>query len=522
MQIRILLLLLAFSGLLLSSPAQDIPNKRKLRAAWIATVFNHDWPSRSGMNGAEAQAELVQLIDTLHQLGMNAIVFQVRATGDAFFDSPIEPWSEFLMGEQGKTPDPFFDPLAVALEACHQRGMELHAWLNPFRAALRPDDSLRAHPQHALRKHPEWLLRYGPRTYFDPGLPEVQSYTIELVLDIIRRYDVDAVHFDDYFYPYRIPGQEFPDTLSYRLHGQGMLLADWRRANVDHFIESLNDRLRTVRPDIKFGISPFGVWRNEESDPIGSATQAGQTSYDDLYADVRKWLVRGWIDYVAPQAYFSIGYEPADYRELVDWWSRHCFGRHVYIGHSLYKVNNNHDENWKDPDQILQQLAINRDYPEVKGSMYFSAKHLLQNPLGLADSLGSKPYAYLALPPVMPWLDGAAPPRPRKPKAKSRKEGIQLRWDKEGLARDVYYLAIYRFPKKQVGSRESPLPLKQVVKGEQGNWTDPHTRFLKRYTYVITALDRHFNESDAARSVTKRRWSIPRKKDKSKRKRRKL
>lgn len=497
-----LFILLLFSTFLL--PAQDSP-KREMRAAWIVTVFNTDWPSSPNLGSAQSKQELVELIESLHQLHLNAIILQVRPAGDALYDSSFEPWSYWLTGEQGRAPAPYFDPLQTAIDLCHQKGMEVHAWFNPFRADLLGKDTIYRHPNHITQMQPEWLLQYGKRLYFDPGLPEVRKYAVDVILDVVNRYDIDAVHLDDYFYPYRIPKVDFPDTTSYDRFGVGMEREAWRRHNVDLFMEKLHDDIRLARPDLKIGVSPFGVWRNNDRDPQGSATQAGQTSYDDLFADVRKWIVKGWVDYIAPQAYFSIGYEPADYEELVNWWSRNAFGRHVYIGQSLYKVDNNHDLNWEDPTQVPRQIRINRSYPEVKGTMHYSSRYFELNPLGIKDSFSQDLYPYKALPPVMDWLDSDAPVAPIRPKVRSTKEGLRLTWNM--VPEEAAYLAIYRFPKKTVGPRSNPVTLKEVIGVEEKEWIDKDTYFLKRYNYVITALDRHYNESKGSPSSKRRRWS---------------
>lgn len=501
---RDLFLFILFFSFTVQIPAQNSP-KREMRAAWIVTVYNTDWPSGPHLGSAKSKEQLVSLIESLHKLHLNAVILQVRPAGDAFYDSSYEPWSYWLTGEQGKAPSPYFDPLQTAIETCHEKGMELHAWFNPFRADLLGADTIYRDPNHITQMQPEWLLKYGTRLYFDPGLPQVRRYTADVILDVVNRYDIDAVHLDDYFYPYRIPKVPFPDSISYARYGMGKEWDAWRRQNVDLFMEMLHAEIKAVRPDLKIGVSPFGVWRNNDRDPHGSATQAGQTSYDDLFADVRKWILNGWVDYIAPQAYFSIGYKPADYQELVNWWSRNAFGKHLYMGQSLYKVNNNHDLNWEDPTQIPRQIRINRTYPEVGGTMHYSARYFQLNPMGITDSFKQDLYPYKAFPPVMDWLDSDPPVSPIKPKVRSSKEGLRVTWDM--IPEETAYLAIYRFPKKEVGPRSDPSVLKEVIGADQKVWVDTDTRFLKRYSYVVTALDRHYNESKASPSSKRRRWS---------------
>ncbi len=378
--------------------------KREFRGVWIATVNNIDWPSRPGLPVEEQKEELTDLLDELLDLGMNAVIFQVRPAGDALYFSPFEPWSEYLTGVQGKSPDPFFDPLQFIIEACHDRGMELHAWVNPFRAYVSLSKRRYIDPSHILSKHPEWVVTYGDRAYLDPGLPDAREYVLQVILDLLYRYDIDGLHIDDYFYPYKIQGKEFPDSLSYRRYGKSFVpKADWRRENINSFVRSLRNHSQAIKPWVKFGISPFGVWRNASKDPRGSQTRAGTTSYDDLYADVRGWLERGWIDYVAPQLYWSIGFAPASYDVLVEWWSNNSFGKDLYIGKAAYKVGNNSDKNWDNPEELAKQVALDRRNGGPDGSIYFSAKSLLKNPLNALEPLRSDVYTSKALLPSGPW-----------------------------------------------------------------------------------------------------------------------
>ncbi|MEM6767094.1 MAG: family 10 glycosylhydrolase, partial [Bacteroidota bacterium] len=332
------LLFLSFTPFLL---AQTDSPKREFRAVWIATVKNLDWPSRSGLSTAEQQKEIRDILDFHQKNGMNAVIMQVRPSADAFYFSAKEPWSEWLSGQQGKAPFPWYDPLTYFVEESHKRGMEFHAWFNPFRALMDVDNNKLLSVEHISNKRPDWLVRYGKNLYFDPGIPKAREYVSSVILDVVNRYDIDAVHFDDYFYPYRIANEEFPDSSSYEAYGRGYPNRDnWRRNNVDSFVESINYQIKATKAHVKLGISPFGVWRNIADDPLGSDSRAGQTSYDDLYADIRAWLLKGWIDYVVPQIYFSIGYPPADYEKLADWWAQNQAGRHLYIGKATYKIDN--------------------------------------------------------------------------------------------------------------------------------------------------------------------------------------
>lgn len=430
-------------GTALTAQAQDLPPKYEFRAAWIATVDNIDWPSVKGLPADSQKAEFVRMLD-LHQAnGMNAIIMQIRPAADAFYPSPYEPWSEWLTGVQGTPPQPYYDPLAFMIEETHKRGMEFHAWCNPYRAKFNLAKSSIA-PTHVTRMKPEWFLDYGDKRYFDPGNPEVQSFVTTIVRDIVRRYDVDAIHFDDYFYPYRITGKEFPDTAGYRAYGGTMALDDWRRSNVDSIIFKLYRAIREENPYCRFGISPFGVWRNQDKDPRGSASKAGQTNYDDLYADILLWLEKGWIDYVAPQLYWEFTQPNAPFQPLLDWWNQNSYGKACYIGLGYYKAGTT--ANWRDKTLIPRQLAAIRKAEHVQGAIYFSSKSFQKNPLGWNDSLRNNFYRYPALVPPMAWMPAITPPAP----ATSQ---VQVKGDQtlsctvtipEQDKDDVRLLAVYR------------------------------------------------------------------------------
>jgi len=384
-------------------------NNYEFRAVWVATVDNIDWPSSKNLSVAEQKAEFIKLLDMHQQNGMNAVVVQIRPAGDAFYPSSLEPWSEFLTGKQGKAPVPYYDPLEFMIQETHIRGLEFHAWMNPYRAVFNMKTSSVA-PTHLTRLHPEWFLVYGGKKYFNPALPEVKQHTARVVKDIVSRYDIDAIHMDDYFYPYRIEGKEFPDQESYQLYGNGMNKDNWRRSNVDSIIKLLYQTIRAANPRVKFGISPFGIWRNKSQDPMGSDTKGGQTNYDDLYADILLWLEKGWIDYVVPQLYWERGHKLADYDVLLDWWNQHSYGKQLFIGHGFYRAGTN--TAWRNPTEIPKQLELLRKYPTTQGSVYFNSKVFEKNPNGWNDSLKNNYYYYPALVPPMPWIDDAVPDQP--------------------------------------------------------------------------------------------------------------
>lgn len=400
---KLCFLLLSFSSLLVQAQ-----KPQEFRGVWIATVDNIDWPQRTQYGDAEAQKkDFIRQLD-LHQAnGMNAAVVQVRPAADAFYPSPFEPWSQWLTGTQGKPPAPYYDPVQFTIDEAHKRGFEYHAWVNPYRANFSVGKASIA-PAHITRLHPEWFVQYGTTKYFDPGNKEAQDWVVMVMRDLIQRYDIDALHMDDYFYPYPIAGKPFPDAESYARYGNGLSLADWRRSNVDSIILKLSVMIKEVKPWVKFGISPFGVWRNNDKDPRGSATRAGVTNYDDLYADIVLWLKNGWIDYVAPQIYWEFSQPRAPFQAVLDWWNENSYGRHCYVGLGIYRAGSS--PSWKDKTELPRQIDSLRAKPNVQGAIYFSSKSFDKNPNGWNDSLRNNYYREPADIPVMPWL----PKRPEK------------------------------------------------------------------------------------------------------------
>jgi uncharacterized lipoprotein YddW (UPF0748 family) len=383
--------------------------KYEFRAVWIATVDNIDWPSKGNFNTENQKAEFIRQLDMHKRNGINAVIVQVRPAADAFYPSPYEPWSEWLTGKQGQPPSVYYDPLQFMIDETHKRGMEFHAWCNPYRAIFKIGQSSIS-STHITRIHPEWFLTYGDTKYFDPGNKDVQQYVTSVIRDIVARYDVDALHFDDYFYPYRIPGREFPDNISFGKYGNGMSREDWRRSNVDSIIVMLNRTIKDEKKYCKFGISPFGVWRNKSQDVDGSDTRAGQTNYDDLYADILLWLKKGWIDYVAPQIYWEFEQKNAPYGILLDWWSKHSYDRHCYIGLGIYKAGTN--PAWRDRTQLPRQIESLRQTSNIQGMIFFSSTTFQRNPNGWNDSLQNNYYKYPALIPPMNWIDSTKPTAP--------------------------------------------------------------------------------------------------------------
>ena len=384
--------------------------KYEFRGVWVATVANIDFPSDKFLSSFGQKAEFVNLLDMNKRNGMNAVVVQIRPAADAFYPSQYEPWSEWLTGTQGKPPEPYYDPLEFMITETHKRGMEFHAWMNPYRAVFSIGKSS-VSPTHISKLHPEWFINYGGTKYFDPGNKEVQKYVNNIVKDVVSRYKIDAIHFDDYFYPYRITGKEFNDDESFKKYGNGMDRDSWRRSNVDSIISMLSRTIKEQNPYCKFGISPFGVWRNIDKDPEGSNTKAGQTNYDDLYADILLWLKMKWIDYVVPQLYWEFGQKSVGFGVLVDWWAKHAYGRQLYIGQGIYRSLEPRSYAWKNKDELPNQIKKLREYSQIQGSIFFSSSTFASNPNGWSDSLRDNYYKYPAIIPPMVWIDSVKPAR---------------------------------------------------------------------------------------------------------------
>lgn len=455
--------------------------KREFRGAWIHTVFQEQFRRNSTEQNKQY---LVRQLDSLQNMGINAVIFQVRPQSDAFYDSKIEPWSRFLTAD-GKAPQPYWDPLAFMTEECHRRGMELHAWLNPYRVTSSARQTLPA--GHIYHRHPERFINYGGKMYFDPGIPENREYIASIVEDIVSRYDIDAIHFDDYFYPYPVAGKEFPDDKSFARYGKGMKRDDWRRHNVDLLIEDLGKRIKNIKPWVRFGISPFGIWRNKKSDPRGSDT-SGLENYDALYADVILWEKEGWIDYLLPQLYWELDHKSASYRTLIDWWNRNSGqNRHLYIGQDVERSVK------KDELSIKTELA--RNAGNVSGQCWWPSARLTSDYGGAATKLSQDIQAVPALVPVSTWLsDGMLP---------DEVEGLSIAKDKtiswnkpepKGKISDPVRFVVYRFDTIEDIDIDSPEAIVSLT-GEN-RYHAPRAG-----VYVVTALDRINNESEPSAPV---------------------
>ncbi|WP_328889946.1 glycoside hydrolase family 10 protein [Streptomyces sp. NBC_00316] len=374
--------------------------RRELRGMWVATVANVDWPSVPGLSAAEQQAELIAYLDEAVERRLNAVIFQVRPTADALWPSPYEPWAQYLTGVQGQ--DPGWDPLGTAVREAHRRGLELHAWFNPYRVANHTDLS-KLVPTHPARLHPEWVLPYGGKLYYNPGVPEVRTFVQDAMLDAVRRYDIDAVHWDDYFYPYPVAGQVFDDDATYAKYGAGFPdKAAWRRDNTDKLVREMAARIKDIKKNVQFGISPFGVWRNAATDPLGSDTTAGVQTYDNLHADTRGWVKKGWIDYICPQIYWNIGFAAADYAKLLPWWDDVVRGTGVdlFIGEALYKAGDPaQPAAWQDPAELSRHIDFAAAYDQVRGHAYFSGKDVVTDRIGAMQHVVTDHYRNRVRPP---------------------------------------------------------------------------------------------------------------------------
>ncbi len=476
--------------------------KSEFRAVWVATVKNIDWPSKAGLNASQQKEELIKLFDEHEKNGMNAILLQVRPSADALYAKSEELWSMFLSGKQGLAPEPFYDPLAFAVEEAHKRGMELHAWFNPYRAT-NDLDTANISSNHLLYRKPDWFFTYGTKKYFNPGLPEVRDYITKIITNVVRNYDIDGVHFDDYFYPYP-DKQAMPDSLTFNAYPRGiMTIEDWRRANVDLLIKQVSDSLRAINPYLKFGISPSGIYRNIKEDPQGSET-TGFQHYSQLYADSKKWLKEGWIDYINPQIYFPFYYAPAAYEKLVDWWAKNAFGKHVYIGHGIYRLVEEKN-GWNDKQQMPNQIRYLRANPAMQGSVFFSSKSVTNNLGGFQDSLRQDFYRYKAIPPVMTWLSDIAPLAPEHLVVKKKKGKITLSWKAENQiinSSSVRKYVLYQFDKKEKIDLSNPAKIVKII-WATANQADIDVSSRKKHQYVLTALNFNNRESNPSNVAKK-------------------
>ncbi len=492
---------LAFAGQIF---AQNTPiPKREFRAVWIATVANTDFPSKKNLHPFQQQEEFNRLIKKHKEIGINAVIVQVRPATDAFYHSDRELWSEWLTGRQGNEPRPFYDPLDYMINEAHKNGMEFHAWFNPYRAVYDTSRVEAIHQEHITNRRPEWFVQYGKVKYFNPAIPQVREYITSVISDVVKRYDIDGVHFDDYFYPYPISNLPLNDQKDFEKYGQGFAsIEDWRRQNVNLLIESITKSIRQIKPKTKFGISPFGVWRNQKEDKQGSFTATGTTGYDHLFADVRLWLKNNWIDYVVPQVYFHSQFKSAPYQKLVDWWAANSFGKHLYIGMAAYKIGSKTDTLWQNLSEMPSQMRFNRFCENINGTVFFSSKSLLAN--SFQDSLKIHFFRYPSLIPRMSWKDSIAPNPPTDLILHKSYKAVFLQWKAPQRAIDgdeaVYYV-IYRFENNEKINLEDASKIIGISRNKGEFFLDRTVNNGAKYQYLVTALDQLHNESPMSNAV---------------------
>ncbi len=489
-----LLLSLLLAAAACAAAAQESP-KREFRGAWIQCV-NGQYLNKTS---EDIRRMLGAQLDVLEQANINAVMFQVRAECDALYKSSFEPWSRYLTGRQGLAPSDGWDPLAWMVDECHRRGMECHAWINPYRAKTKGTGELS--PRHVAARHPERVFAYGDLLILNPALEANRLHTCMVVEDIIQNYDVDGIHMDDYFYPYPAAGQRIPDEADFQRDPRGCKdIADWRRKNVDLLIRDIHDLIRTEKPWVKFGISPFGIYRNApdgKNSARGSAT-SGTQNYDDLYADVVLWQKKGWVDYLVPQIYWNFGNRAADYGVLCRWWNDHCGNRPLYVGQDVERTVKASDPDNPQRHQIFAKLDLQRSLPNIQGSCMWYAEALARNPGNYRAVLQRQYHARPALQPLMPFIDKKAPKRVRDLRAMPARGGHTLFWTpakaKKELDRAVSY-AIYAFPQGEKADVGTSARLLKVTRRNSVSLGGEYAG----HTIAVTALDHLHNESKPAR-----------------------
>ena len=482
----------AFTALLLFVVSTVCANTvREFRGAWIQCVNGQFM----GMSTADMQKTLTYQLDELQKDGANAIIFQVRPECDALYNSSIEPWSRFLTGEQGKAPSPYWDPLQWMIEQCHKRGMELHAWINPYRAKTKTTHVLS--PKHIAHKRRDLVFEYDGQYILNPAYDENRQYICHVVGDILRRYDVDGLHIDDYFYPYPAAGCTIPDENLYRRNPGGHSnIGDWRRYNVNLFMKEMHDTIRAVKPWVKFGVSPFGIYRNKKSDPNGSDTR-GLQNYDDLYADVLLWINNGWVDYCVPQIYWQIGHPTADYKTLIQWWDRNASARPLYIGEDVERTVKYKDDDNPNQHQMPAKYKLHDFANNVQGTVLWYAKAAVDNIGNYGMMLRNVYWRNPALQPLMPFISKKQPGKPRKVKMVWTSDGPMLFWTapktkskSKDWASNAHQYAVYCDGTLVAVTSDTFFKL-------------PYVDGKTKHTYVVTSLNRIHNESKAVKKKIK-------------------
>lgn len=492
-RIKILLMLLLLCTVVAHA------QKRAFRGAWIQAVNGQFM----GMSTSQMQKTLTYQLDELQRDGVNAIIFQVRPECDALYESKLEPWSRFLTGQQGRAPQPAWDPLEWMVTQCHKRGMELHAWINPFRAKTKGTTLLASN--HVASQHPNWCFAYDGLYILNPALQENRDYICKVAADIVSRYDIDGFHIDDYFYPYPVAGEIIPDQQQYEADRRGFNnIGDWRRDNVNRFVKQLYQTIHQCKPWVKFGVSPFGIYRNRKSDPQKGSLTNGLQNYDDLYADVLTWIDNGWVDYCVPQIYWQIGHPSADYETLIRWWDKYASGRPLYIGEDVERTCKYPDLTDSRSHQMAAKHGLHQDMSHVQGTVLWYAKAVVDNIGNYGSVLRTNYWRYPALQPLMPFIDDKRPSAPRHVKPVWTKGGYILFWQAPKAKMwgdEAKKFVVYRFAKGEKMNLEDPSKI--VVITDKTMMQLPYRDGSQKYVYVVTALDRLQNESKAKKVSVK-------------------
>lgn len=492
-KLTFLILILIFPTLLFAYKH----NKREMRAVWVTTLLNLDWPSKSGLSMEEQKEEFIDLLDNFQKNNINTVIVQIRPSGDAIYPSRYATWSKWLSGKQGTAPDGDYDPVEFMIKECHKRCMEFHAWMNPYRVVFNYETSP-APSYHISNKKPEWVVTYGKHQYLNPGIPEVRKYITNIVCEVVNKYNIDAIHFDDYFYPHETNNKNFKDSITYKKYGQDFdNLKDWRRDNVNKFIKTVSDSIHSKKTNVKFGVSPFPVWRNKAHDAEKGVDLRASSSYDDLCADVLLWTTNKWIDYVMPQLYGNIGHKYLDYSVLVEWWNKYCENTNVYIGQAIYKldINSKYSE-WTSSDEILEQLSLNNKYESIKGHAFFRAKYLTKNPLHISESLERSFHKY---PSLLPLNKNIPEINPRKLSfvflKKSSKEN-KLLWTNNSDKNE--YFIVYRY--KSLFPKYSAENIYKITKNLNIEISDEEIK--EGYKYRVASISKSHHESKSTKAYT--------------------
>ena len=496
MRITLLVLTIAASIAAMAQKPKD-SQLREMRGVWVATVANIDWPSKPGLDEFALKQETDAILDNAADIGFNTIFLQVRPSSDAIYFSAIEPMTSYVIGEN-YAPPLAFDPLAYWIEGAHRRGLELHAWINPFR--VKPKDNFTCGANHISYLHPEWTIKYGGKTFLDPGLPQARQYVMDVVMDIANRYDIDGIHFDDYLYPYPVNGERFNDDNSFNNYNPKHLnKADWRRSNVTDVIKTVSDSIKAVKPWLQFGISPFGVWRNKRTDPMGSDTKAGISNYDDLYADVLNWIDNQLVDYITPQIYWESGNKWADFDELERWWAGHSTAHtRIFIGHAIYRINmgKNSSDSWNTRTEMPNQLLKVRNDNRTDGSVLFSFKHFSRNLLGLKEYLKNNLYSNKALQCTVAEKNNSYIEIKHL-----ERDGNTIKWNAVGDTSHIRFFMVFRTLRdeaERIGDNESIFCITDQpyirLTGNSGH--------RQRYVYRIAAVDKYRNIHELSRRIT--------------------